>query len=88
MLTQDKEEITRQIFLQTLHHFFATHMQDEGTDVRYIQELLGHKDIKTTVIYTHAITAKMETLKSPLGSLNLSDLFGKMRNGDIANTQI
>ncbi|HQW55725.1 MAG TPA: tyrosine-type recombinase/integrase [Saprospiraceae bacterium] len=39
---------------------------ENGTDIRYIQELLGHKDIKTTMIYAHITTQSLSTIKSPL----------------------
>jgi site-specific recombinase XerD len=67
-----KAGISRKVSPHTLRHCFATHLLDNGTDVRYIQELLGHKDIKTTLIYTHVTTNKMSSIQSPLDRLNLS----------------
>ncbi|MCB0649373.1 MAG: tyrosine-type recombinase/integrase [Saprospiraceae bacterium] len=76
-LAANKASITRTVTPHVLRHCFATHMLDNGTDVRYIQELLGHKDIKTTLIYTHVTNTKIESLKSPIDQLNLGNRFLK-----------
>ena len=61
--------INRRVTPHTLRHCFATHLMDKGLDSRYIQELLGHKDIKTTLIYTHVTNKSISTIESPLDML-------------------
>ena len=70
-----KAGINKPVTPHKIRHCFATHLLDEGTDIRYIQELLGHKDIKTTLIYTHVTTRNIKKIKSPLDNLNLSSDF-------------
>lgn len=57
-----------------LRHSYATHLLDVGTQLPYIKELLGHKDIKTTMIYTHVTTASIENVVSPLDRLRKNEL--------------
>lgn len=55
--------------IHTLRHSFATHLLESGMDIRYIQSLLGHESILTTMRYTHVTADKISTLKSPLDNL-------------------
>lgn len=70
-----KAGIMRKVTPHTLRHCFATHLLDNGTDIRYIQELLGHKDIKTTLLYTHVTTRQLNNIQSPLDKMLLDRNF-------------
>ena len=64
-----KTGITKPVTLHWLRHSYATHLLELGTDLRYIQELLGHSSSKTTEIYTHVSTKSLQQIKSPFDDL-------------------
>ncbi len=65
----EKSGIKKPVTLHWLRHSYATHLLESGTDLRFIQELLGHKSSKTTEIYTHVSTKSLQKIKSPFDDL-------------------
>lgn len=65
----EKTGIKKPASLHWLRHSYATHLLEAGTDLRFIQELLGHKSSKTTEIYTHVSTKSIQNIKSPFDDL-------------------
>ena len=66
-----KAGIIKDVSVHTLRHSFATHLLENGTDIRYIQSLLGHSNSKTTEIYTLITTKGFDQMKSPLDKLDI-----------------
>lgn len=64
-----KAKITKPVTLHWLRHSYATHLLESGTDLRYIQELLGHNSSRTTEIYTHVSIKNLQHIKSPFDDL-------------------
>lgn len=58
--------ISKPATFHSLRHSFATHLIEQGTDIRYVQHLLGHNNIRTTQRYTHVTTSNIASIKSPL----------------------
>lgn len=73
----DKSGVNPWGTVHTLRHSFATHLLQEGMNLRLIQSMLGHSSSKTTEIYTHVLAINNKTIVSPLDFLQNLDIFDK-----------
>ena len=64
-----KAKITKRVTVHTSRHSYATHLLEDGTDLRYVQELLGHRKPETTMIYTHVVERDIRRIRSPLDNI-------------------
>jgi site-specific recombinase XerD len=69
----NRARIKKPIGIHGLRHSYATHLLEAGTDMTFIQKLLGHRDIKTTMIYAKVGDRTISNIESPLDSFNTSD---------------
>lgn len=66
---KNRTGINKRVTSHTLRHSFATHLLENGTNIRVVQKLLGHADVKTTEIYTHVLQQNRDRVVSPLDNV-------------------
>ncbi len=71
---KEKASIRKDVTIHSLMHSFATHLLEGGTDLRYIQELLGYKNSKTTGIYVHVSNTALGKITSPLDTMDFKKI--------------
>jgi len=68
-----KAGITKPVGCHTFRHCFATHLLENGINIRVVQELMGHANVKTTEIYTHVMAKNIDAVTSPLDAIPLPE---------------
>ena len=61
--------LTKRVGCHTMRHSYATHLLENGVNIRMVQDLMGHKDVKTTEVYKHVMSKDIDAVKSPLDLL-------------------
>lgn len=71
---RERTGISKRFSMHTLRHSFATHLMEDGTDLRYVQELLGHSRPETTMVYTHVTKKDIPRIRSPLDNFSIGKI--------------